>query len=195
MSQNSKFVFPIRSSLVKEPEAYRPRRGVSVSGEAGTYPALSSLSTTFFRIPKVFFGPPREAFSPAQKRESNRAPFRCQHLFFKKPAVSCSALRRRPASETFRPAAARTGYAPLCPPCQRLFRTFFVFFSRHCFSSLFSQNYHRSRKNSSVLRLEEGRERFRYLACKIVRHSCFVSLLPVNGSLTRRAALPTVHLY
>ena len=56
MSQNSKFVFPIRSSLVKEPEAYRPRRGVSVSGEAGTYPALSSLSTTFFASRKFFSG-------------------------------------------------------------------------------------------------------------------------------------------
>ena len=64
MSQNSKFVFPIRSSLVKEPEAYRPRRGVSVSGEAGTYPALSSLSTTFFRIPKVFFGAAGRGFLP-----------------------------------------------------------------------------------------------------------------------------------
>ena len=92
MSQNSKFVFPIRSSLVKEPEAHRPRRGVSVSGEAGTYPALSSLSTTFFASRKFFSGR-REKLSPRRRSGNLTALPSVVNIFFSKnlprPAPPC----------------------------------------------------------------------------------------------------------
>ncbi|WP_337639586.1 hypothetical protein, partial [Bilophila wadsworthia] len=95
-------------------------------------PRPVQLVNNFFSNPEVFFGARREDFSPAQKRELIPTPSRCQPLssaFFKKlvrPAVPAS----RPArlSETFRPAAARTGYAPPRRLCQRLFIFFLIFF-------------------------------------------------------------------
>lgn len=140
MSQNSKFVFPIRSSLVKEPEAHRPRRVRFRQRRSGNLPRSLKLVNNFFSNPETFF---RAAglFVPAQKRESNRPRCRCQLLFFKKPAAPRSAFRRRPASETFRPAAARTGYAPLGLTCQRLFIFFCIFSGESVNFSFLSVNY------------------------------------------------------
>jgi len=131
MSQNSKFVFPIRSSLVKEPEAFTPPPRPFPSAAKRELTPLSQACQQLFFEPENFF-PGRRAmiFTPAQKRESSLARCRCQLLFFKKPAVPRSALRRRPASETCCPAAAKTGYAPLSLTCQRLFIFFSLFFSR-----------------------------------------------------------------
>ena len=63
MSQNSKFLLPNSLFTCQRTRGACPRRGVSVSGEAGTYPALFGLSTTFFNFRK-FFGAPRRAFLP-----------------------------------------------------------------------------------------------------------------------------------
>ena len=135
MSQNSKFLLPNSLFTCQRTRGACLSRCVSVSGEAGTYPALFGLSTTFFNFRKFFSERPGELFSPAQKRELISTPFRCQQpfcLFFKKlfrPAsLNPSGLAQ--LRETFRPAAARTGYAPLSPRCQRLLRVFFVFFSQ-----------------------------------------------------------------
>ena len=64
MSQNSKFLLPNSLFTCQRTRGTCPRRGVSVSGEAGTYPALFGLSTTFFNFRKFFFGAPRRAFLP-----------------------------------------------------------------------------------------------------------------------------------
>ena len=135
MSQNSKFLIPNSLFTCQRTRGVCPRRGVSVSGEAGTYPALFSLSTTFFSSSESFFRSGPRSFSPRRRSENlSRLPFAVNNffrLFFKKlfrPAsLNPSGLAR--LRETFRPAAARTGYAPLGPPCQRLFRFFFAFFS------------------------------------------------------------------
>ena len=81
MSQNSKFLIPNSLFTCQRTRGFCPRHGVSVSGEAGTYPALFSLSTTFFKFRKFFSERPEELFSPAQKREFISTPFRCQQLF------------------------------------------------------------------------------------------------------------------
>ncbi|WP_279055647.1 hypothetical protein, partial [Bilophila wadsworthia] len=67
--------------------------------EAGTYPDPFSLSTAFF----CFF---QKTFSPRRARPLGPARL----------------------SETFRPAAARTVYAPPRRLCQRLFIFFLIFF-------------------------------------------------------------------
>ena len=128
MSQNSKYLFPTRSSLVKEPEAVASAASVSVSGEAGTYPARSSLSTTFFQTPKFFFEALPEDFSPAQKRELIPTPSRCQQLFsvfFKKLFTPpCPASRPCPAQ---RDALSRSGENGLCTSARLLSTTFYFF--------------------------------------------------------------------
>ena len=64
MSQNSKFLIPNSLFTCQRTRGVCPRRGVSVSGEAGTYPALFSLSTTFFKFRKFFSERPEELFPP-----------------------------------------------------------------------------------------------------------------------------------
>ena len=135
MSQNSKFLLPNSLFTCQRTRGTCPRRGVSVSGEAGTYPALFGLSTTFFQLPKVFFRSAPESFSPRRRSENlSRLPFAVNNLFvfffkklFRPASLRLSGFAR--LRETFRPAAARTGYAPLSPRCQRLLRFFCVFFS------------------------------------------------------------------
>ena len=144
MSQNSKFLLPNSLFTCQRTRGACPRRGVSVSGEAGTYPALFGLSTTFFQLPKVFFGAPRRAFLPGAEARTYLDSLSLSTTFF----VFFFKKLFRPASlrlsgfarlrETFRPAAARTGYAPLSPRCQRLLRVFFVFFSFPFVSAMFS---------------------------------------------------------
>ena len=76
-------------------------RGFLPGAEAGTYPHTLSLSTAFF----CFF---QKTFSPRRARPPGPARL----------------------SETFRPAAARTGYAPPRRLCQRLFIFFLIFLPR-----------------------------------------------------------------
>ncbi|MBS5376476.1 hypothetical protein, partial [Bilophila wadsworthia] len=101
----------------------------SVSGEAGTYPARSSLSTTFFSNPEVFSGARREDFSPAQKRELIPTPSRCQPLssaFFKKPLLCCHSNDTTTAG-CFQHAAEAFAYSA---PDPALCQPFFEFFSK-----------------------------------------------------------------
>ena len=107
MSQNSKFLLPNSLFTCQRTRGACPRRGVSVSGEAGTYPALFGLSTTFFNFRKFFSERPGELFSPAQKRELISTPFRCQQpfsSFFQKTfsprlASPCTASARLPRDD------------------------------------------------------------------------------------------------
>ena len=127
-AKTQSFLFPTRSSLVKEPEALASAAAFPSAAKPGTYPARSSLSTTFFRTPKFFFGARREGFSPAQKRELIPTPSRCQPLssaFFKKlvrPAVPAS--RPCPAQ---RDIPSRSGENGLCTSTPPLSTTFYFF--------------------------------------------------------------------
>ena len=164
-------MFPTRSSLVKEPEAFAPaveafssaaKRELTPAGsacqqlffvprkffrsappfgfpsggaEAGIYSASLSLSTVFSTRPDFFSNPaanpsatPRQleaSFYPAPSRAA------CQQLIFreqkKQPPCRSAVSRGDPHScnRNFRPAAAKTVYAPLLHSCQLLFCNFF----------------------------------------------------------------------
>ena len=134
MSQNSKYLFPTRSSLVKEPEAVASAASVSISGEAGTYPARSSLSTTFFSNPEVFFSRRSLRISPRRRSGNLSRHLLAVNNFFRFFSKNFLPRRARPPGParlngTLCPAAARTGYAPLRDSCQRLFIFFLIFFS------------------------------------------------------------------
>ena len=113
-------MFPTRSSLVKEPEAFAPAvEAFSSAAKPGTYSRRFGLSTTFFRSPKVFFGAPRPSASlqAAQKRESIPLHSACQQFFqpvriFSNPAANPSATPRQ-LEASFYPAPSRAA-------CQQL---------------------------------------------------------------------------
>ena len=136
MSQNSKFLLPNSLFTCQRtrgacppPRRFRQRR-------SGNLPRSVRLVNNFFFNFRKFFRSAPESFSPRRRSENlSRLPFAVNNLFrlfFKKlfrPALlRLSGFAR--LRETFRPAAARTGYAPLSPRCQRLLRFFFVFFSQ-----------------------------------------------------------------
>lgn len=109
----------------------QPRRFPSAAKRELTPPG-PACQQLFFQTPKFFFEARPEDFSPAQKRELIPTPSRCQQLFsvFSKNFLPRRARPPGPArlNETLCPAAARTGYAPLRPSCQRLFIFFLIFF-------------------------------------------------------------------
>ena len=114
---------------------------------------LCSACQQLFSTSESFFRSAPESFSPRRRSENlSRLPFAVNNLFrlfFKKlfrPALlRLSGFAR--LCETFRPAAARTGYAPLRPRCQRLLRVFFVFFSFPFVSTMFSVPLRAKEKN------------------------------------------------
>ena len=95
-AKTQSFLFPTRSSLVKEPEAVASAAAFPSAAKRELTPPGPACQQLFFRTPKFFFGARREDFSPAQKRELIPTPSRCQPLssaFFKKlvrPAVPAS---------------------------------------------------------------------------------------------------------
>ena len=143
-AKTQSFLFPTRSSLVKEPEALASAAAFPSAAKRELTPLGPACQQLFFRTPKFFFGARREDFSPAQKRELIPAPSRCQPLssaFFQKTFSPRRARPLGPArlSKTFRPAAARTGYAPPRRLCQRLFIFFLIFLPReHRFYRVFA---------------------------------------------------------
>ena len=92
-AKTQSFLFPTRSSLVKEPEALASAAAFPSAAKRELTPPGPACQQLFFRTPKFFFGARREGFSPAQRRELIPTPSRCQPLssaFFKKllrPAV------------------------------------------------------------------------------------------------------------
>ena len=77
-------MFPTRSSLVKEPEAFAPAvEAFPSAAKRELTPAGSACQQLFFRSPKVFFGAPRPSTSlqAAQKRESIPLHSACQQFF------------------------------------------------------------------------------------------------------------------
>ena len=129
VSLTSYQVFAVRS-LVRQRDIY--------------YHTVKSLSTTFFRTPKFFFGARREDFSPAQERELIPTPSRCQPLssaFFKKlvrPAVPAS--RPCPAQRDIPSRSGENGLCTSTPPLSTTFYFFSDFFAPYspflpCFRS------------------------------------------------------------
>ena len=130
-AKTQSFLFPTRSSLVKEPEPlpqplrFRQRR-------SGNLPRPVQLVNNFFSNPEVFFGARREDFSPAQKRELIPTPSRCQPLssaFFKKlvrPAVPAS--RPCPAQRDIPSRSGENGLCTSTPPLSTTFIFFLIFF-------------------------------------------------------------------
>ena len=85
-AKTQSFLFPTRSSLVKEPEAVASAAAFPSAAKRELTPLGPACQQLFFRTPKFFFGARREDFSPAQKRELIPTPSRCQPLsstFFK----------------------------------------------------------------------------------------------------------------
>ena len=91
-AKTQSFLFPTRSSLVKEPEAVASAAAFPSAAKRELTPPGPACQQLFFSNPEVFFGARREDFSPAQKRELIPTPSRCQPLssaFFKKPLPCC----------------------------------------------------------------------------------------------------------
>ena len=130
VSLTSYQVFAVRS-LVRQRDIY--------------YHTVKSLSTTFFFKPRSFFRSAPRGFLPGAEAGTYPDPFSLSTAFFCFFQKTSSPRRTRPLgparlSETFRPAAARTVYAPPRRLCQRLFIFFLIFFAPHspflpCFRS------------------------------------------------------------
>ena len=127
-AKTQSFLFPTRSSLVKEPEAVASAAAFPSAAKRELTPPGPACQQLFFEPRSFFFGARREDFSPAQKRELIPTPSRCQPLssaFFKKlvrPAVPAS--RPCPAQ---RDIPSRSGENGLCTSTPPLSTTFYFF--------------------------------------------------------------------
>ena len=127
-AKTQSFLFPTRSSLVKEPEAVASAAAFPSAAKRELTPPGPACQQLFFEPRNFFFGARREDFSPAQKRELIPTPSRCQPLssaFFKKlvrPAVPAS--RPCPAQ---RDIPSRSGENGLCTSTPPLSTTFYFF--------------------------------------------------------------------
>ena len=131
-AKTQSFLFPTRSSLVKEPEALASAAAFPSAAKRELTPPGPACQQLFFRTPKFFFGARREDFSPAQKRELIPTPSRCQPLssaFFKKlvrPAVPAS--RPCPAQQDIPSRSGENGLCTSTPPLSTTFYFFSDFF-------------------------------------------------------------------
>ena len=128
-AKTQSFLFPTRSSLVKEPEAVASAAAFPSAAKRELTPPGPACQQLFFRTPKFFFGARREDFSPAQKRELIPTPSRCQPLssaFFKKPLPCCHSDDTTTAG-CFQHAAEAFAYPA---PDPALCQPFFEFFSK-----------------------------------------------------------------
>ena len=130
-AKTQSFLFPTRSSLVKEPEAVASAAAFPSAAKRELTPPGPACQQLFFRTPKFFFGARREDFSPAQKRELIPTPSRCQPLssaFFKKlvrPAVPAS--RPCPAQRDIPSRSGENGLCTSTPPLSTTFYFFLIF--------------------------------------------------------------------
>ena len=118
VSLTSYQVFAVRS-LVRQRDIY--------------YHTAKSLSTTFFFEPRSFFSERAARISPRRRSGNLSRPLRAVNRFLLLFSKNLFAPPSRPLgparlSETFRPAAAKTVYAPPRRLCQRLFIFFLIFF-------------------------------------------------------------------
>ena len=131
-AKTQSFLFPTRSSLVKEPEAVASAAAFPSAAKRELTPPGPACQQLFFRTPKFFFRSAPRGFLPGAEAGIYPDPFSLSTAFFCFFQKTCSPRRARPLgparlSETFRPAAARTVYAPPRRLCQRLFIFFLIF--------------------------------------------------------------------
>ena len=108
-----------------QPLRFRQRR-------SGNLPRPVQLVNNFFSNPEVFFRSAPRGFLPGAEAGTYPDPFSLSTAFFCFFQKTSSPRRTRPLgparlSETFRPAAAKTVYAPPRRLCQRLFIFFLIF--------------------------------------------------------------------
>ena len=131
-AKTQSFLFPTRSSLVKEPEAFASAAAFPSAAKRELTPPGPACQQLFFRTPKFFFRSTPRGFLPGAEAGTYPDPFSLSTAFFCFFQKTSSPRRTRPLgparlSETFRPAAARTVYAPPRRLCQRLFIFFLIF--------------------------------------------------------------------
>ena len=131
-AKTQSFLFPTRSSLVKEPEAVASAAAFPSAAKRELTPPGPACQQLFFRTPKFFFRSTPRGFLPGAEAGTYPDPFSLSTAFFCFFQKTSSPRRTRPLgparlSETFRPAAARTVYAPPRRLCQRLFIFFLIF--------------------------------------------------------------------
>ena len=132
-AKTQSFLFPTRSSLVKEPEALASAAAFPSAAKRELTPPGPACQQLFFSNPEVFFRSAPRGFFPGAEAGTYPDPLSLSTAFFCFFQKTSSPRRTRPLgparlSETFRPAAARTGYAPPRRLCQRLFIFFLIFF-------------------------------------------------------------------
>ena len=130
-AKTQSFLFPTRSSLVKEPEALASAAAFPSAAKRELTPLGPACQQLFFE-PRSFFRSAPRGFLPGAEAGTYPDPFSLSTAFFCFFQKTFSPRRARPLgparlSETFRPAAARTGYAPPRRLCQRLFIFFLIF--------------------------------------------------------------------
>ena len=126
-AKTQSFLFPTRSSLVKEPEALASAAAFPSAAKRELTPLGPACQQLFFE-PRSFFSERAARISPRRRSGNLSRPPLAVNRFL----LLFSPRRARPPgparlSETFRPAAARTGYAPPRRLCQRLFIFFLIF--------------------------------------------------------------------
>ena len=130
-AKTQSFLFPTRSSLVKEPEAVASAAAFPSAAKRELTPPGPACQQLFFRTPKIFSE--RAARVSPRRRSGNLSrpllAVNCFLLLFSKNLFAPPSRPLGPArlSETFRPAAAKTVYAPPRRLCQRLFIFFLIF--------------------------------------------------------------------
>ena len=131
-AKTQSFLFPTRSSLVKEPEAFASAAAFPSAAKRELTPPGPACQQLFFE-PRSFFSERAARISPRRRSGNLSRPLLAVNRFlllFSKNlfAPPCPASRPARLSETFRPAAAKTIYAPPRRLCQRLFIFFLIFF-------------------------------------------------------------------
>ena len=112
-----------------QPLRFRQRR-------SGNLPRSVQLVNNFFSNPEVFFRSAPRGFLPGAEAGTYPDPLSLSTAFFCFFQKTFSPRRARPLgparlSKTFRPAAARTGYAPPRRLCQRLFIFFLTCYYKY----------------------------------------------------------------
>ena len=154
-AKTQSFLFPTRSSLVKEPEAVASAAAFPSAAKRELTPPGPACQQLFFRTPK-FFSERAARISPRRRSGNLSRPLLAVNRFlllfsknrYRAVTVTTQQLQvvfntqpkhlhtlpqpSRPLgparlSETFRPAAAKTVYAPPRRLCQRLFIFFLIF--------------------------------------------------------------------
>ena len=132
-AKTQSFLFPTRSSLVKEPEAVASAAAFPSAAKRELTPPGPACQQLFFE-PRSFFSERAARISPRRRSGNLSRPLRAVNRFLLLFSKNLFAPPSRPLgparlSETFRPAAARTVYAPPRRLCQRLFIFFLIFFA------------------------------------------------------------------